>query len=47
MIVLSGNRLCPDLEMAQGVAYQDVLNEFGSIWEVKGLIVTRSNSMIT
>ena len=36
-----------DLEKALGVAYHDVLSEFDSIWGVKGLIVTRSNLVVT
>ena len=36
-----------DLEKALGVAYRDVLNEFGLIWCAKGLIVTRSNLSVT
>jgi hypothetical protein len=36
-----------DLEKALKIVYQDVLNDFDSTWGVKGLIVTRSNSVVT
>ena len=36
-----------DLERTQGVAYQEILNKFDSTWDVKGLIVTRSNLVTT
>jgi hypothetical protein len=36
-----------DLEKAPNVAYQYVFNGFNSAWGVKGLIVTRSNLVIT
>jgi len=36
-----------DLEKAPDVAYHDILNNFDLIWGVKGLIVTRSNLVVT
>jgi hypothetical protein len=36
-----------DLQKAPNVAYQDVLKEFDSVWCIKGLIVTRSNLVVT
>ena len=38
--------LC-DLEKTLDVAFEDVLDEFDSVWCVKGLIVTRSNLSVT
>ena len=35
------------LEKALDVAYQDVLKEFDLTWGVKGLIMTRSNLVVT
>jgi hypothetical protein len=35
-----------NLEKAPDVAYRDVLDEFNSIWETKGLIVTRSSLVV-
>ena len=41
-------RMCTQLKTkAPDVAYQDNLEEFDSIWGVKGLIVTRSNLVVT
>jgi hypothetical protein len=40
-------RTLRDLEKAPDVAYHDILNKFDLIWEVKGLIVTRSNLVVT
>ena len=36
-----------DLEKALDVAYQDVLSEFDLTWGVKGLIMIRSNLVVT
>lgn len=36
-----------DLEKAPDVAYQDILEELDLIWGGKGLIVTRSNLVVT
>jgi hypothetical protein len=36
-----------DLEKAPDVAYHDILDKFDLIWGVKGLIVTRSNLVVT
>lgn len=36
-----------DLEKVSDVAYQDVLTEFDSVCCIKGLIVTRSNLIVT
>ena len=46
MIDLSDNGL---LRMGKTLdfAYDDVLKEFSNVWCVKGLIVTRSNSVVT
>ena len=40
-------RTLEDLEKAPDVVYEDVLNEFDSTWGSKGLIVTRSNVVVT
>jgi hypothetical protein len=40
-------RTLRDLEKAPDVAYHDILNNFDLIWGVKGLIVTRSNLVVT
>ena len=40
-------RTLSDLEKAPDMAYQDILNEFDSTWGVKGLIVTKSNLVVT
>lgn len=44
---LEWQRTLTDSEKVPEVAYQDVLNEFDSIWRVKGLIVTHSIIVIT
>ena len=36
-----------DLGKTPNVAYQDILNNFDLTWGVKGLIVTRSNLVVT
>ena len=36
-----------DLENVPDVAYQAAINKINSIWGVKGLIMTRSNLVIT
>ena len=36
-----------DLNKASDVAYEDVLNEFDSVWCVKGLIVTHIDIVVT
>jgi hypothetical protein len=40
-------RTLSDLEKVPNIVYQDVLKYFDSIWDVKGLIVTCSNFLIT
>lgn len=47
MVDLSGNWTLVDLEKAPEITYQDLLNEFDSVWYGKGLIVTRSNLVVT
>ena len=36
-----------DLQKAPDVTYQDILDEFNSVWCVKGFIVTCSNLVVT
>ena len=36
-----------DLELAPDMAYHDILNKFDLTWGIKGLIVTRSNLVVT
>ena len=47
MVDLSGKGLLWNWEKTLDVAYEDVLNKFDLIWCVKGLIVTRSNLVVT
>lgn len=44
--MVAWKRTLTDLEKAPDVAYQDILNEFGSTLRVKGLIVTRRNLVV-
>jgi hypothetical protein len=47
MIDLSGNKLSRSRKKTPDIAYEDVLKEFYNVWYFKGLIVTRSNLMVT
>jgi hypothetical protein len=47
MVDWSGNGLSVTWEKAPDVDYDDVFNEFDSVWCVQGLIVTRRNLSVT